>query len=51
MTFLTMAYIIVLNPIILGFVPDSTGAFLGGDVEPGSGFPRSRRPPRSSPAC
>ena len=29
-TFLTMAYIIVLNPLILGYVPDSTGAYLGG---------------------
>ena len=38
-TFLTMAYIIVLNPLILGFVPDSTGAFLGGGSEPGSGIP------------
>jgi adenine/guanine/hypoxanthine permease len=38
-TFLTMAYIIVLNPLILGFVPDSTGAFLGGGTEPGSGIP------------
>ncbi len=33
-TFLTMAYIIVLNPLILGFVPDSTGAYLGGGAEP-----------------
>jgi AGZA family xanthine/uracil permease-like MFS transporter len=32
-TFFTMAYIIVLNPIILGNVPDGTGAKLaGGDV-------------------
>jgi AGZA family xanthine/uracil permease-like MFS transporter len=38
-TFLTMAYIIVLNPLILGFVPDSTGAYLGGGAEPGSGIP------------
>jgi AGZA family xanthine/uracil permease-like MFS transporter len=38
-TFLTMAYIIVLNPLIIGFVPDSTGAFLGGGAEPGSGIP------------
>ena len=38
-TFLTMAYIIVLNPLILGFVPDSTGQFLGGGTEPGSGIP------------
>ncbi len=33
-TFLTMAYIIVLNPLILGLVPDSTGAYLGGGSEP-----------------
>jgi AGZA family xanthine/uracil permease-like MFS transporter len=33
-TFLTMAYIIVLNPIILLSAPDATGAFLaGGDRE------------------
>ncbi|QCX28437.1 NCS2 family permease [Nocardioides jishulii] len=37
-TFLTMAYIIVLNPLILGFVPDSEGMFLGGDSTPGSGL-------------
>ena len=29
-TFFTMSYIIVLNPLILGFVPDGTGEFLGG---------------------
>ncbi len=33
-TFLTMAYIVVLNPLILGFVPDSTGAYLGGGDGP-----------------
>jgi AGZA family xanthine/uracil permease-like MFS transporter len=33
-TFLTMAYIIVLNPLILGFVQDADGAFLGGGSEP-----------------
>ncbi|QSF59467.1 NCS2 family permease [Nocardioides sp. zg-1228] len=33
-----MAYIIVLNPLILGYAPDSTGAFLGGGAEPGSGI-------------
>ncbi|HEY9565524.1 MAG TPA: NCS2 family permease, partial [Nocardioides sp.] len=38
-TFLTMAYIIVLNPLILGFVPDSEGQSLGGGMEPGSGIP------------
>ena len=29
-TFFTMAYIVVLNPLIIGTVPDSTGGFLGG---------------------
>lgn len=38
-TFLTMAYIIVLNPLILGFVPDSTGAYLGGGPGDGSNLP------------
>ncbi|PID97287.1 MAG: permease [Actinomycetales bacterium] len=33
-TFFTMAYIIVLNPLIIGTVPDSTGAFLGGGAAP-----------------
>lgn len=33
-TFFTMAYIVVLNPIIIGGSPDSTGAFLGGGAEP-----------------
>ena len=33
-TFLTMAYIVVLNPLILGYVPDSEGNFLGGGTEP-----------------
>ena len=37
-TFLTMAYIIVLNPIILAGVPDKTGQFLGGGTTSGSGF-------------
>ncbi|MEO9324451.1 NCS2 family permease [Nocardioides sp. C4-1] len=30
-TFFTMAYIVVLNPLILGFVPDADGNFLGAD--------------------
>src|SRR5699024_2972517 len=38
-TFFTMAYILVLNPLILGFVPDSTGAFLGGGLGDGSNLP------------
>ena len=37
-TFLTMAYIIVLNPIILSGVADSNGNYLGGGAEKGSGF-------------
>jgi AGZA family xanthine/uracil permease-like MFS transporter len=35
-TFFTMAYIIVLNPLILGFAPDENGAFLGGGSGDGS---------------
>lgn len=35
-TFFTMAYIIVLNPLILGFAPDKDGAFLGGGAGDGS---------------
>ena len=33
-TFFAMAYIIVLNPLIIGTVPDATGNFLGGGQEP-----------------
>lgn len=33
-TFVTMAYIVVLNPLIIGTVPDGTGAFLGGGEAP-----------------
>ncbi|NDB17845.1 MAG: NCS2 family permease [Actinobacteria bacterium] len=33
-TFITMAYIVVLNPLIIGTVPDSTGKFLGGGAGP-----------------
>ncbi len=33
-TFFTMAYIVVLNPLILGFVPDKDGNYLGGGTEP-----------------
>jgi AGZA family xanthine/uracil permease-like MFS transporter len=33
-TFFTMAYIIVLNPLILGFVQDADGNYLGGGSEP-----------------
>ena len=50
-TFLTMAYIIVLNPLILGFVPDSTGAFLGGGSGDGSNLPVIDCSRCSSSAC
>jgi adenine/guanine/hypoxanthine permease len=33
-TFITMAYIIVLNPLILGFAKDADGNFLGGVTAP-----------------
>jgi adenine/guanine/hypoxanthine permease len=33
-TFFTMAYIVVLNPLIIGTQPDSTGAFLGSGSAP-----------------
>lgn len=33
-TFFTMAYIVVLNPLIIGTVPDGSGQFLGGGTEP-----------------
>ncbi|WP_114856597.1 NCS2 family permease [Brachybacterium sp. YJGR34] len=33
-TFVAMSYIVVLNPLIIGTVPDSTGHFLGGGTEP-----------------
>ena len=38
-TFFTMAYIIVLNPLILGFAPDLNGDFLGGGPGDGSNLP------------
>jgi AGZA family xanthine/uracil permease-like MFS transporter len=38
-TFLTMSYIIVLNPLILGFTPDIDGNFLGGGGGDGSNLP------------
>src|SRR4051794_31660986 len=38
-TFFTMAYIVVLNPIILGFAPDKNGHFLGGGPGDGSNLP------------
>lgn len=33
-TFFTMSYIVVLNPLIIGTLPDSTGQFLGGGDSP-----------------
>src|SRR3954453_12582039 len=33
-TFFTMAYIVVLNPLIIGTVPDIDGKFLGGGATP-----------------
>ena len=33
-TFITMAYIVVLNPLILGFAQDADGKFLGGGEAP-----------------
>ena len=38
-TFLTMAYIVVLNPLILGYTPDVNGNFLGGLVVDGASVP------------
>ena len=38
-TFVTMAYIVVLNPLILGFAPDVEGGFLGGGPGDGSNLP------------
>lgn len=37
-TFFTMAYIIVLNPLILGLVQDGTGQYLGGGSSPDLGM-------------
>ncbi|MGY2875989.1 adenine/guanine/hypoxanthine permease [Marmoricola sp. URHA0025 HA25] len=38
-TFFTMAYIVVLNPLILGFAADEHGKFLGGGSGDGSNLP------------
>ncbi|MBW8752123.1 MAG: NCS2 family permease [Propionibacteriales bacterium] len=38
-TFFTMAYIVVLNPLILGFAADEHGKFLGGGGGDGSNLP------------
>lgn len=37
-TFFTMSYIVVLNPIILGFVKDGSGSYLGGGSAPNLGL-------------
>ena len=37
-TFFTMAYIVVLNPLILGFIQDKDGNYLGGGAEPNLGM-------------
>ena len=34
-----MAYIVVLNPLILGFAPDQNGHYLGGGTGDGSNLP------------
>jgi AGZA family xanthine/uracil permease-like MFS transporter len=39
-TFFTMAYIVVLNPLILGFALDGDKQVLGGGTVPGSGIPK-----------
>jgi AGZA family xanthine/uracil permease-like MFS transporter len=39
-TFFTMAYIVVLNPLIIGTQADSTGGFLGGAADPGGAIPK-----------
>ncbi len=33
-TFFTMAYIVVLNPLIIGTVKDGSGQFIGGGTDP-----------------
>jgi AGZA family xanthine/uracil permease-like MFS transporter len=38
-TFFTMGYIVVLNPLILGFAADADGKFLGGGSGDGSNLP------------
>ena len=36
-TFFTMAYIVALNPLIIGLAKDGDGKFLGGGDVPGAG--------------
>jgi AGZA family xanthine/uracil permease-like MFS transporter len=33
-TFFTMAYIVVLNPLIIGYTKDANGNYIGGSQEP-----------------
>ena len=42
-TFLTMAYIVVLNPLILGFTQDVNGRFLAGGAAPQQAASRTSR--------
>ena len=49
-TFFTMAYIVVLNPLIIGTQADSTGAFLGGGDIDQAKLAWWPRPPPSWPA-
>ncbi|WP_298461449.1 NCS2 family permease [uncultured Cellulomonas sp.] len=37
-TFFAMSYIVVLNPLIIGTIPDGTGQYLGGGTEPNLGM-------------
>jgi len=39
-TFFTMAYIIVLNPLIIGTVKDGSGLLIGGGTDPGVSIPK-----------
>lgn len=48
-TFFTMAYIIVLNPIILSQAVDETGAYIGGGSDQAQGSSWWPPPPRWSP--
>ncbi len=49
-TFVTMAYIVVLNPLILGFAPDSTATSSAAARNPAAGWRPSRPVRRSLPA-
>ena len=55
-TFFTMGYIVVLNPLILGFVKDADGQYLGGGASPNLAaiaarlLPSPLPPPRKLPS-